>query len=361
MNRYLSHVNLSEIGEGGQRKIKRSSVVVVGAGGLASGALPLLASSGFGRITVIDGDIVEESNLNRQPLYGEHDVGKAKALCAYQKIRQINSDVQAQYIAEFVTPDNIDTLIGKPDIIIDCSDNAGTHYLLSDYGSIVGIPVVFGAAEQFIGQVALFNGKEKVTYRDIFPEPDFSYVSCSEVGVLSTLPVLIGTLQATEAIKYITGLDGLDGKLLIVDLKTNAWEVITVRSSESRRPKTLNELKKLDYKIPCEMFRFFKKPYEIDLNEARQWLKRDDVVWIDVRGQAMLRAEAVPHKVIPAAEFERRINEIPKDKTVVLFCNTGNTSGYLTEILRQMGYDNVYSLRANISDFARMAEEELLK
>ncbi len=358
--RYLSHVNLRGIGEEGQLKIAESVVVVVGAGGLASGVLPLLAATGFGKIAIIDGDIVEMSNLNRQPIYSEKDIGKPKALVAASKIQAINNEVHVSAYEEFVSPDNIENLIGKPDIIVDCSDNAGTHYLLSDYGYVMGIPVVFGASEQFMGQAALFNGRRKITYRDIFPNPDFSYVSCSEIGVLSTLPALIGTIQASEVIKYITGFEGLDGKMLIVDVKNNTWEIISIQPTiNKKQPETLTEIKQFDYKIPCAMFRFFKKDYEIGLEEARQWLKRDDVVWIDVRGQAMLRAEAVPHKIIPAAEFDKRINEIPKDKTVVLFCNTGNTSGYLTEVLRQMGYDNVYSLKANISDFARMAEEEM--
>ncbi|NPA34738.1 MAG: hypothetical protein GXO48_07425 [Chlorobi bacterium] len=360
LERHLSHVNLEEIGKEGQARIANSSVVVVGAGGLASGTLPLLASSGFGKITIIDGDKIELSNLNRQPIYSEEDIGKPKAIVATEKIKGINRETEVVACPEFISPENIDKLIGKPDIIIDCSDNAGTHYLLSDYGYVMDVPVVFGAAEQFTGQVAVFNGKNKVTYRDIFPEPDFSHASCSEIGVLSTLPALIGTLQASEAIKYITDLEGLDGKLLIIDLKNNVWETISIQSTASKKqPKTLTEIKQLDYKIPCVMFGFFKKPYEIGLGEAKQWLKRDDVVWIDVRGNAMLRAEAVPHKIIPAAEFEQRINEIPKDKTVVLFCNTGNTSGTLTQLLRQMGYDNVFSLKANISDFARMAEEQL--
>ncbi len=360
LERHLSHVNLEGIGKDGQLKVSNSSVVVVGAGGLASGALPILASAGFGKITIIDGDKIELSNLNRQPIYSDRDIGKPKAKVAAEKIQEINHDITVIARTEFVSPANIDSLVGKPDIIIDCSDNAGTHYLLSDYGYVMDIPVVFGAAERFTGQVALFSGKSKITYRDIFPEPDFSYISCSEIGVLASLPALIGTFQASEAIKYITGLEGLDSKLLIIDLKQNTWETLAIQpTTNKKQPKTLTEIKRFNYKIPCTMFRFFKKPYEIDLEEARQWLKRDDVVWIDVRGNAMLRAEAVPHKIIPAAEFEQRINEIPKDKTVVLFCNTGNTSGYLTQILRQMGYDNVFSLKANITDFARMAEDEL--
>jgi len=211
MSRFERQTILPGFGQEGQQKLSMAKILVIGAGGLGCPALLYLAAAGVGTIGIADGDKVSLSNLNRQILYGEDHIGQSKAEVAGELIRSKYSDIQINIIPHFLTSENALDIIKKYDLVLDGSDNFGTRYLINDACYLLKKPLVFGAIYQHEGQVAVLNisrnGQEPLTYRDLFPNPPSAaeVPNCAETGVLGVLPGIIGTMQATEAIKYLSG------------------------------------------------------------------------------------------------------------------------------------------------------------
>lgn len=219
--RYNRHIILPEIGEEGQMKLGKAKVLLIGVGGLGSPIALYLAAAGVGRIGLVDDDVVSESNLQRQVLYTENEVGQSKVICAARRLQALNSQLVVDTFPCRLTGENAEELISPYDLVIDGCDNFPTRYLISDVSARLHIPYIYGAIREFDGQVAVFNLPGGKTYRELFPETETSQMETLPKGVMGVLPGVVGCVEASEAIKLITGCgEPLNGKLWTIDLKT---------------------------------------------------------------------------------------------------------------------------------------------
>ncbi len=226
VERYSRHLLLPDFGEVGQQKLKQASVLVVGCGGLGCPVLQYLTAAGVGRIGLVDADEVSVSNLQRQILYGMQDVGRLKVMVARDKLTAMNHLVVFDTFPQMLTEENAETIIKHYDLVIDCCDNFNTRYLIGDVTARLRKTLVLGSIFQFEGQVSVFNYKGGPTYRDLFSEAPECVRPASEVGVLGVLPGVVGVIQATEAVKVITGIgEVLSGKLLLYDALKMSFRV----------------------------------------------------------------------------------------------------------------------------------------
>ena len=240
---YQRHLALSQFGISSQKKLKSSSILVVGAGGLGCPALQYLAAAGVGKIGIIDGDKVEASNLQRQVLFTYDDIGKYKAETARNKISLLNPHVEIEHFNERLTSENIEERLRAYSVILDGSDNFETKYLLNDASILFNKVLIYGSIFEFSAQISVFNLNNGPTYRCLFPEPPSgdALPPCTEAGVLGVLPGIAGSIQASEAIKVMTGLgEPLSGKLLLFDALTLKTQVVTFNlRPDSRNIKNL--------------------------------------------------------------------------------------------------------------------------
>lgn len=326
--RYSRHLILDQFGLEGQQKLKGSSVLVVGAGGLGCPCLLYLVAAGIGHIGIADDDFVSLSNLQRQVLYATDDIGKPKSVVACQKLLKRNPSVKITTFQTRITKDNALEILKDYDVIIDGSDNFPTRYLLNDTCVILNKPLIYGALFKFEGQVSTFNYKGGPTYRCLFPQSPAKgeMPGCGEVGVLGVLPGIIGTWQATEAIKVIAGIgEPLSGKLLIINLLSN--EISTIKFSlveGNRKMETLG-----DYSVECT-----KETDEIDSKTFLDLLKQGTIELIDVREEYEFEKYNIGGINIPLSELEERINEIKPDQITVCVCSTGNRSEKAVKIIK---------------------------
>lgn len=222
--RYHRQIILPEIGGDGQQKLKDAHVLIIGMGGLASTAAQYLVSSGVGEVTLVDGDVVEESNLARQILYSNKDLGRMKVEVAVERLHELNEDCQLNAVTAYLDEQNADDLMEGVDLILDCSDNYNTRYLISDLSARSNLPLIYAALHKYEGQLAVFNYKGGASYRDLFPEQEKAgqIPTCVEAGVISTLPGIMGLHQANEAIKILLEIgEVLSGKLLTINVLRN--------------------------------------------------------------------------------------------------------------------------------------------
>ncbi len=357
--RYARQLLLHEIGSEGQEKLKAAKVLVVGAGGLGCPALLYLAGSGVGTLGVMDFDAVAVSNLHRQILFNESDIGKNKAQCASEKLKIINPYIVVNAVSERLTVKNIRKLFMEYDVIIDATDNFSTRYLISDGCVLAEKPYVFGSLHKFSGQVAVFNqlldaGKRSPVYRDVFPSPPSpgSVTDCQESGIIGPVAGIIGAIQATETIKLITGAGvTLAGKLLVVDMLNqiyNRMEVSAQNSNSEGSPITWKELEEFDYeefspKIPVSG--------KIDSHHLDELLTREAPIQVlDVREEwevsGLPGLEAIP---ISLYELPNRIEELDKSMFTVVICAGGKRSELAVKLLQNAGFQNVRSLEGGIN------------
>ncbi len=241
--RYQRQIILPEIGEEGQQKLKGSRVLVIGVGGLGTPILQYLSAGGVGHIGIVDFDMVVESNLQRQILFGVNDLGKLKSIIAKKRLSVLNPDIEFEIYNLKLSTENALRIIENYDLVFDATDNFSTRYLINDACVILGKPWVYGAISTFEGQVSVFNYKDGPTFRCLYPEAptEGSYRTASDSGLLGVLPGMIGCYQASEAIKILTGYgDPLSGKLLIVNIKTNIFRSFEIPvNGENRKIKSL--------------------------------------------------------------------------------------------------------------------------
>lgn len=352
MSRFARQTILPGFGPEAQVKLQKAKVLVIGAGGLGCPSLLYLAAAGIGHLGVIDGDTVAESNLNRQVIFGEAEIGINKAQAAAHYLKSKYSDIRIQFIPEFLTPGNASTFISQYDIVVDGSDNFSTRYLVNDICVLLGKPLVFAAIYQNEGQVAIFNAFEgAVNYRDLYPEPpnENEIPNCSETGVLGVLPGIIGTMQAAETIKFLTGYGkNLVNKILYFNLLNHhTYQIELSKNENSSRliPKDLEELSSRNYAGFCDA------EEGISWKDALRGLEINPKnILIDVRElHETPKLSGYRYQNIPFSNSYDISPEIEKAETIYLFCQTGIRSLRMArEIKKIFSGKNVYSILGGI-------------
>lgn len=351
--RYGRQIILKNFGEAGQKNLLRASVLVVGAGGLGCPALQYLTAAGVGKIGIVDGDVVALHNLHRQVLFSTADVGKSKADVAAKRLHELNPDVNLQAYPFRLTTANALSIIGEYDLVIDATDNFASRYLINDACVLTNKPLVYGAVSQFEGQVAVFNAiKDSANYRDLFPEPPLpgSVLNCADAGVLGVLPGIIGTMQATEAIKLLTGLGKpLTDQLFTYNALTNESFVFVLtakKETASLLPATKTAFEQMDYEWACDT----SSVEEIDGAIFNELLHRTNAAFVDVRedGESPEVTE-FDHQKMPLSSLKETLSSIGSD-TVIFFCQSGSRSREAARLLSAAcgGSKKVYSLRGGI-------------
>jgi adenylyltransferase/sulfurtransferase len=340
MSRYTRQITLPELGEAGQARLTRGSVLIVGAGGLGSPAAIYLAAAGVGRIGLVDFDQVDETNLHRQVLYGTGDVGRPKLEAAAERLRGLNPDVVIETHATALTSDNALDIVAPYDVVVDGTDNFPTRYLVSDACTLLHKPNVYGSIFRFEGQVSLFDADRGPCYRCLYPEPPPPNLvpSCAEGGVLGVLPGIVGTIQATEALKLLAGIgEPLLGRMLLIDALNMQFREVRLRAQHDRHARITHLI---DYEGFCTPH----MDHEITSQQLAERLS--NVVLIDVREPGEFAGGHIEGaRNLPLARVPHELESIPRDRDVVLYCAMGGRSGRALEILRGAGFTRAANLQ----------------
>jgi len=364
LHRYARHLVLPEVGEAGQKKLKSAKVLIVGAGGLGSPAAMYLAAAGIGTLGIVDHDVVDLSNLQRQLLHTSDTVGEAKVDSARNNLHAMNPLVNVETYRIKLTSDNALDIIKKYDIVVDASDNYPTRYLLNDACVLLKKPNVHGSVLKFEGRVSVFDAAEGPCYRCAYPEPPPPELAqnCADAGVLGVLPGIIGTLQATEAVKLILGIGTpLAGRMLLFDaLETKFQELRLQKNPEcpvcGKHP-TITKL--IDYEAFCGLTpksssSGLKKPNgNMTVEELKQSLDRGEKIFIlDVREPEEYRIANIGGHLIPLHELPDRIKELDPLQPIVALCHHGNRSAYAVRFLQESGFSDVRNLEGGIDSWS---------
>ena len=365
--RYSRHLTLPDVGLEGQSKLRDARVLLVGAGGLGSPSALYLAAAGVGTLGLVDFDLVDLSNLQRQILHGTSGIGSAKTESARARLRDINPHVQLATFAERLTSANALTILRDFDIVVDGSDNFPTRYLVNDACVLLGKPDVYGSVFRFDGQVSVFYAKQGPCYRCLYaePPPPDLVPSCAEGGVLGVLPGVIGSLQALEAIKLIVGFgEPLIGRLLLFDGRRMQFRELALEKDPECpvfgiHP-TVTSL--IDYEAFCgEVGRGTGDGVEISAQELqRERGSKPDLVLLDVREPREAQIARIEGaRLIPLRELPRRLAELPGHAEIVTHCHHGQRSLQAREILKGAGFANVRSLAGGIDAWSREVDAEV--
>lgn len=364
---YSRHLILPELNLEGQRKLKHSSVLVVGAGGLGCPVLQYLTAAGVGHIGIVDYDVVEASNLQRQVLFTTDDLGKPKARVAADRLSRLNPYIRFTIIDQKLTSENALEIMSPFDLICDGTDNFPTRYLVNDACVLLGKPNVHGAIYRFEGQVSVFNQKNKdgsrgPQYRDIFPHPPPPALApnCAEGGVLGVLPGIIGCFQANEIIKIITGIgETLNGKMLLFDALTLETRLFKI----ARNPNLIVPEKLIDYEDFCGMENKRSEPVpEITVSELKNWMdKGTDFQLIDIREPYEHAIASIGGLEIPQESIEQNLDKISGTTQVVILCRSGARSSKVVQKLRKLGFDNVLNLHGGLLAWSDEIDQSLPK
>src|SRR5690348_2501247 len=357
--RYSRHLILPEVGMEGQTKLKRASVAMIGAGGLGAPLGLYLAAAGVGRIGIVDFDVVDASNLQRQVIHGTSDIGRKKLDSAADRIRDINPNIRVDKFDAGLTSENALEILRDYDIVVDGTDNFPTRYLVNDACAILKKPNVYGSIFRFEGQASVFTYQDGPCYRCLYPEPPPPGLvpSCAEGGVLGILPGLIGIVQATEAVKIILGQGNtLKGRLLLYDALNMSFRELKLRRDPNcpvcgDHP-TVTKL--IDYQEFCGM-----RPAPsasasnegvIDPAEVKAKLDRgDQFVLIDVREPHEFQICRIPgSQLIPLGELPKHLNELDRDAEIVAHCKSGGRSQKAVDLLKQNGFKHVRNMTGGI-------------
>lgn len=367
VRRYARQLRLPEVGRAGQERLKASSVLVVGAGGLGSPVALQLAAAGVGRIGLVDPDRVDESNLHRQLLYGSADVGRLKVEAAAARLRDLNPRVEIVPVAERFAVGNALALVSGFDLVADGTDNFPTRYLVNDACVLAGRPNVFASVQRFEGQLTVLDATRGPCYRCLFPEaPSEGLVpSCADAGVLGVVPGLLGTLQAAEALKLLLGLGEPPlGRLLLVDLLRLTFRSVRFArrrgcpacSPEGRACLTLRETPGCAPAGAEEPL-----PFDLPVRELARWRgegRRHTL--LDVRTAEELAVAALPGALhLPLHELPRRVAELPRDEPLVVLCHLGARSAQAVTFLRARGFAQAVNLDGGIDAWSVEVDPEV--
>jgi adenylyltransferase/sulfurtransferase len=372
VRRYSRHLIIPDVGKTGQRRLKNAKVLVVGAGGLGSPALLYLAAAGVGTLGVIDFDVVDESNLQRQIIHGQSDIGRPKAVSAMESIHEVNPLVNVVLHEERLDSDNAMQIFEPYDLIVDGTDNFATRYLVNDACVLLGKPYVWGSIYRFDGQASVFWAEHGPCYRCLYPEPPPPGMvpSCAEGGVLGVLCASIGSIQVTEAIKLITGIgEPLAGRLMIYDALEMTYRTVRVRKDPEcpvcgKNP-TITEL--IDYEEFCgtvsEDAQQAAAGSTITATELRQMLDRDENIFlIDVREPNEYEIVSIPGAtLIPKGEFlsGAALERMPQDKRIVLHCKSGQRSAEVLAVVKDAGFSDAVHVGGGVLGWINQVDPSL--
>lgn len=365
--RYARHFALPDFGMDGQKKLKNSHVLVVGAGGLGCPVLLYLAAAGVGHIGIIDGDVVDDSNLQRQVLYTVSDVGKPKAVAARERLLAMNPHIDIQVFTQHLTAENALNIISKFDVIADGTDNFPTRYLVNDACVLAGKVNVYASIFRFEGQVSVFNlpqkdGERGVNYRDIFPTPPPAGLipDCAEGGVLGVLPGIIGSMQASEVIKVLTNIgEPLAGRLFLFDAQTFTAKSLKIKKNSHYVP--IEKL--IDYDIFCGTKTAFTAsdvstiPKISISNFKKMQAQNVDFQLIDVREPYEYAVSNIGAILYPLSILSEKAAFLSKKMPIIVHCQSGARSAKAVSELQRLGFDNALSLTGGIKAYLESGSE----
>ncbi|MFT3908233.1 MAG: molybdopterin-synthase adenylyltransferase MoeB [Ferruginibacter sp.] len=361
--RYNRHIIIPGFGLAAQQKLKAAKVLIIGSGGLGSPMLLYLAAAGVGTIGIVDFDVVDDSNLQRQVLFGVTEVGKPKVEAAKQRLQGLNPHIDIITYNMQLTSQNALDLVKDYDVVADGTDNFPTRYLVNDACVLLGKPNVYASIFQFEGQVSVFNytnekGEVGPNYRDLYPTPPPPGLvpNCAEGGVLGVLPGIIGSLQANEVIKVITGVgDNLSGRFFCFDALTFETRTFNISRNENNplNGKNPTITKLIDYEQFCGMKAVEKPIKEITVDEFDEWkASGEDMQVIDVREPGEYEEVNIGALLIPLGTVADNAGKIVRNKKVVVHCKMGGRSAKaIRELEEKFGFDNLYNLKGGITAY----------
>jgi sulfur-carrier protein adenylyltransferase/sulfurtransferase len=370
--RYSRHLIMPEVALDGQKKLKAAKVLTVGTGGLGSPLALYLAAAGIGTIGIVDFDVVDESNLQRQIIHGTSDVGRPKVESARDKIMDINPNVEVVVHEEALTSENALEIFADYDVIVDGTDNFPTRYLVNDACVLLGKPNVYGSIFRFEGQASVFWAEEGPCYRCLYPEPPPPGLvpSCAEGGVLGILPGAIGVVQATEAVKLILGVgEPLIGRLMLYDALGMSFREMRLRKDPGcpicgENP-TVTEL--IDYEEFCGIPQANAVAQEngvpeITVKELKQKMDDgEDINVLDVREPHEYEVANIGVKLIPLGELPRRLAEFDQNGNFAIHCKTGGRSAKAVKLLQDAGFGNAYNVKGGITAWSEEIDPSVPK
>ena len=360
LDRYSRHLILPGVGADGQRRLKRARVLVIGAGGLGSPIAMYLAAAGIGHLGIVDSDVVDRTNLQRQILHGTSDIGRRKTESAAARLREINPNVEVARFDTTLTSENALEILADYDIIIDGTDNFPTRYLVNDACVILGKPNVYGSIIRFEGQASVFSHEGGPCYRCLFrePPPPGFVPNCAEGGVFGVIPGVVGSIQATEAIKLVLGLgDTLSGRLLLIDAMRMRFRTIEIRKDPSCPACGTREITELiDYDAFCGVASPRTPADGGDVREitptdlAARLARGDDLLVIDVREPAEWAVARIDGaRLIPLATLPDASPTLDRSRELVVHCHHGVRSAAAVRYLRAEGFDRIWNLAGGIA------------
>ncbi|HEV2092970.1 MAG TPA: molybdopterin-synthase adenylyltransferase MoeB [Rubrobacter sp.] len=370
--RYSRHLIMPEVALDGQKKLKAAKVLTVGTGGLGSPLALYLAAAGIGTIGIVDFDVVDESNLQRQIIHGTSDVGRPKVESARDKILDINPNVEVRVHEEALTSENALEVFADYDVIVDGTDNFPTRYLVNDACVLLGKPNVYGSIFRFEGQASVFWAEEGPCYRCLYPEPPPPGLvpSCAEGGVLGILPGAIGVTQATETVKLILGIgEPLIGRLMLYDALGMSFREMKLRKDPNcpicgENP-TVTEL--IDYEEFCGIPQANAAQQEngvpeITVQELKGKLDNgEDINVLDVREPHEYEVANIGVKLVPLGELPRRLAEFDQNENFAIHCKTGGRSAKAVKLLQDAGFGNVYNVKGGITAWSEEIDPSVPK
>ena len=372
VKRYSRHLIIPDVGMTGQKRLKNAKVLCVGAGGLGSPALLYLAAAGVGTLGVIDFDVVDESNLQRQIIHGQSDIGRSKALSARDSIKEVNPYITVVVHEEALDTDNVMEIFAGYDLIVDGTDNFATRYLVNDACVLLGMPYVWGSIYRFDGQASVFWAEHGPCYRCLYPEPPPPGMvpSCAEGGVLGVLCASIGSIQVTEAIKLITGIgESLAGRLMIYDALEMSYRSLNIRKDPDcaicgDNP-TITEL--IDYDAFCGAVSADAQQAAvgstITATELKAMLDCDDNIFlVDVREPNEYEIVSIPGAVlIPKDQFltGAALERLPQDRRIVLHCKSGVRSAECLAVVQNAGFSDAVHLGGGVLSWVNTVDPAL--
>ena len=360
ISRYSRHLIMPEVALDGQKKLKAAKVLTVGTGGLGSPLALYLAAAGVGTLGIVDFDVVDESNLQRQILHGTSDVGRPKVESARDRIEDINPNVNVVVHEEALTSENALDIFADYDVIVDGTDNFPTRYLVNDACVLLGKPNVYGSIFRFEGQASVFWAEEGPCYRCLYPEPPPPGLvpSCAEGGVLGILPGAIGTIQATETVKLILGIgEPLIGRLMLYDALGMSFREMKLRKDPNcpvcgENP-TVTEL--IDYQEFCGIPQAAAAEQangvpEISVTDLKRKMDAgENINVLDVREPHEYEVANIGVRLVPLGELPQRLAEVDQNENFAIHCKTGGRSAKAVKLLQDAGFQNVYNVKGGIT------------
>ena len=370
--RYSRHLIMPEVALDGQKKLKQARVLTIGAGGLGAPLAMYLAAAGIGTLGIVDFDVVDESNLQRQIIHGTSDIGRPKMESAHDRINDINPNVHVEAYEEALSSENALEIFKDFDVIVDGTDNFPTRYLVNDACVLTGKPNVYGSIFRFEGQASVFWAKEGPCYRCLYPEPPPPGLvpSCAEGGVLGILPGAIGTIQATETVKLILGIgEPLVGRLLLYDALGMSFREMKLRKDPNcpvcgENP-SVTEL--IDYQEFCGIPQANAQATadevpEITVQELKKRLDNgENLSVLDVREPHEYEVANIGARLIPLNELPERLAELDRDVPLAVHCKTGGRSARAVKLLQETGFQNAFNVEGGITAWSEEIDPSVPK